>query len=226
MTFAASSCPVLPPHFSPSHAAAARSASRAAGARHLRPRATVARTPLLGLARSEHPRGRRHPSVAASPALVRTACLRVGPELFPAAAPGSLAGTARRGCDHLAGYYHARRPQRADIGDAGWCRGDSGDAGRGIGDRRRDDSSRGQKGLAHVPAQLPQTQAQARLYEVRRCTLVRPALLRPTSLPTPAPAHTTPRPDACVWRRRNSYKAGKNILARRRKKGRWQLSVT
>ena len=175
MTFAASSCPVLPPHFSPSHAAAARSASRAAGARHLRPRATVARTPLLGLARSEHPRGRRHPSVAASPALVRTACLRVGPELFPAAAPGSLAGTARRGCDHLAGYDHARRPQRADIGDAGWCRGDSGDAGRGIGDRRRDDSSRGQKGLAHVPAQLPQTQAQARLYEVRRCTLVRPA---------------------------------------------------
>ena len=157
------------------HAVAASSARRPAGARHLRPRATIARSTLLGLARSEHSRGRRHQSVAAPPALVRTTCLRVGPGLFPAAAPGSLAGTARGGCDDLAGYYHARRPRRADIGDAGWCRGDSGDAGRGVGDRRRDDSSRWQKGLAHVPAQLPQTQAQAWLYEVRRCTLARPA---------------------------------------------------
>ena len=50
-----------------------------------------------------------------------------------------------------------------------------------------------------------------------------PCNLGPPVCPRPAPSHTT---TPGVWCRRNSYKSGKNILARRRKKGRWQLSVT
>lgn len=54
------------------------------------------------------------------------------------------------------------------------------------------------------------------------------ALLYLGPLVCPRPPRRTPHhaPTPGVWRRRNSYKAGKNILARRRKKGRWQLSVT
>ena len=54
-----------------------------------------------------------------------------------------------------------------------------------------------------------------------------PALLYLGPLVCPRPPRRTPHhAPTPVWRRRNSYKAGKNILARRRKKGRWQLSVT